>query len=138
MWPFKDKKKEIDYSIFLEELHILCKEWSQNQIGDLPEDELPSQEEINQDILDMRDGIFKRVLPFIQSSKSIVDDQPNDSQNLQTLSQLIEKYKGFEKTTPIFTKLALSKENDPRYKSGWPLCVIRTVGETWFEQSTST
>ena len=137
MWPFKNKQKETDFTQFLEELHVLCKEWFHNQIHDLPEDELPPQEEIDRDIVDMRDDTFQRVLPFIQSSKSVVDGQPNDTHNLSSLYQLVEKYNGHESTTPIFAKLALSKAGEPKYQAGWSLCVVRVIAEAWLEQSTT-
>jgi len=137
MWPFKKSNEAPDYTEFLEELHLLCKEWFHNQIHDLPEDELPPQEEIDQDIIDMRDDTFQKVLPIIESSNSVRDGLPNDSLNSKVILELVEKYQGHEQNTPIFTKLALSKVNDSRYKIGWPLCVIRTIAETYFEQSTS-
>jgi hypothetical protein len=137
MWPFNKKKKEIDYSEFIEELHIICKEWLHNQIHDLPEDELPPQEDIDQDILDMRNETFERMRPFIDESESIVQGSPNDKHNLNAFSKLIEEYNGHEQTTPIFTKLALSKVDNPKYQKGWPLFVVKTVADTWLEQSTS-
>jgi hypothetical protein len=136
MWPFNKKKTEFNYTDFKDELHILCKEWFHTQIHDLPEDELPPQEEIDQDILDMRDDTFQRVHPFIQSTNAISNGDPDDTANSAALTELLEKYKGHEATTPIFTKLALSKAQEPKYNSGWPLCVIRVVAETWLQQST--
>ena len=136
MWPFNKKKKETDYSEFLDELHMLCKEWFHNQIHDLPEDELPPQEDIDQDILAMRNETYERMQPYIVASDSIVHGQPNDTYNTNALSKLVEAYNGHENTTPIFTKLALSKVDNPKYQNGWPLCVIKTIADTWLKQST--
>lgn len=135
MWPFK-KKQVPDYSYFKAELHTLCKEWFDNQIGHLPKDELPPQEEIDQDVLGMRDEIFRKMLPQIESSNAIRNGGPDDEANLYALETLIEQFRGHGATTPIFTKLALSKADKSEYGSGWPLCVVRIVAESYLGQST--
>ena len=136
MWPFK-KKQVPDYSDFKAELHTLCKQWFDNQIGHLPKDELPPQEEIDQDVLNMRDETFRSMLPCIESSDAMKNGEPDDVANSNALKTLVERYKGHEATTPIFTKLALSKIEKPEYGSGWPLCIVRIIAESNLEQSTA-
>jgi len=134
MWPFR--KKQPDYPELKEELLILCREWFEKQIGDLPEDELPAKEEIEEDILRMRDETFDRVISSVPAEKFLETVRvPNDDENKRALEDLVKAYSGHEDTTPIFTKLALSKIGKPRYQSGWSLCAIRLVAETWLEQS---
>jgi hypothetical protein len=127
----------MDLSGLNEELLILCREWFQNQIGDLDEDDLPSEGEIEDDILDMREEISVRVSPFLESTNALAAGIPNDNGNIEALSELIEKYRGHEANTPIFTKLALSKYGQNQYQGGWPLCTIRVVAEAWLQQSTN-
>ena len=136
MWPFK--KKKIDYTPLLDELYVLSREWFKNQYHDLADDEWPSSEKHEQDILQMRDRTFNRIEPFIKPSKAIHKGQPNDKLNAKAMKELVKKYKGYEKTTPIFTTLALSKVEDDKYQSGWPLCTIRLIAETWLEQTMNT
>ena len=134
MWPFRTKQP--DHPELKEELLILCREWFQHQIGDLPEDELPPDEEIEQDIVQMRDETFKKLISTVTTKKFIgKTNEPDDDENRETLQELVKAYAGHENTTPIFTKLALSKIDEPRYQSGWALCTVRLIAETYFEQS---
>ena len=117
------------------ELLVLCKEWFEGQIGDLPVDELPPDDEIEQDIIQMRDDTLRRVQDSLLRTDAIQKGKPDDAANSSALSELIRRYSGNESTTPIFTKLALSKYGVERYQSGWPLCTIRLIAETWAEDS---
>lgn len=117
------------------ELLVLCREWFEGQIGDLPAEELPSNDEIEEDILQMRDDTLRRVKDRLLSTDAVQRGRPNDVANSSALSELIQRYSTHETTTPIFTKLALSKHGDARYQSGWPLCAIRLVADTWAEDS---
>lgn len=63
MWPFSNKQP--DFPELKEELLTLCREWFKKQIGDLPENDLPPMEEIEKDILQMRDETFDRVTSFV-------------------------------------------------------------------------
>lgn len=135
MWPFKNKQVP-DYREFKAALHTVCEEWFDHQIGHLQKDELPPQEEIDQDVADMRVETFRRMLPHIESSNAIRSGEPDNAANSSALNSLIQQYKGYEATTPIFAKLALSKADEPAYAGGWPLCVVRVVAETYLEQST--
>ena len=134
MWPFEPKQQ--NFRELKDELLILCKEWFKRQIGHLPNEELPPQEEIEQDIRQMRDETYERVIASVPVNKYLQKSKtPDDEKNRLALEQLAEAYAGHETTTPIFTKLALSKIDEPRYQSGWPLCAIRLVAETDLEQS---
>ena len=121
-----------------DELLLLCREWFDGQIGDLPEDELPPRSEIEQDIVQMRDETLERIKEFISDSDAIAKSVPNDAANWEAMNELSKKYSGHEATTPIFTKLALSKQSDDRYQTGWPLCTIRLIAESYLKQSTGT
>ena len=134
MWPFRSKNRE--FTEIKEELMVICREWFQCQVGDLPADERPPQEEIEQDIIQMRDETYHRVISAVPRKKFLRDDgRPSDAENARALKLLVERYAGHEDSTPIFTKLALAKVSEPRYQSGWPLCMIRLVAETWLDQS---
>ena len=119
-----------------DELLLLCREWFDGQIGDLPEDELPPESEIEQDIIQMRDETLERIKEYISGTDAISNHVPNDAANSKAMKELSGKYSGHEATTPIFTKLALSKQLDDRYQGGWPLCTIRLIAETYLKQST--
>ena len=127
--------KRKDYPELKEEFLVLCREWFQVQIGHLPPDELPPQSEIEQDISEMRDDTLNRIRATIRRANAIRRGQPDDAANADALTQLIEAYSGHEAKTPVFTRLALSKCDEPRYHSGWPLCAVRLIAETWLEQS---
>ena len=136
MWPFKTK--QYDFPELKEELLLLCREWFKGQIKDLPEDELPPKEEIERDIIQMRDETFERIISTVPTKKFLGNDNtPNDVENEKVFKGLVDAYAGHENTTPIFTILALSKVSELRYQSGWPLCTVRLVAETWLEQSVS-
>ena len=117
------------------ELHLLCREWFEGQIGHLPPDELPPQEEIEADVLEMRNDVYRKLSPMLKSSSALRGRKPNDAENDTTLANLVSAYSGRESTTPILTKLALSKRGDERYQTGWPLCTIRLIAEAWLEES---
>ena len=134
MWPFKPKQQ--NFPELRDELLILCREWFERQIGDLLKEELPPQEEIEEDILQMRDETYARIISSVPVDKYLHKSKsPDDETNRLSLKGLVEAYAGHEATTPIFTKLALSKIDEPRYQSGWPLFAIRVVAETYLEQS---
>lgn len=134
MWPFKSRQQ--DFPELKDELLVLCREWFKHQIGDLPKYELPPQEEIEEDILQMRDETYDRLMSSVPVNKYLQKStSPNDEANKMALEELVKAYSGHEKTTPIFTKLALSKIDEPRYQNGWALCAIRLVAETYLEQS---
>ena len=136
MWPFKRKQQE--FPELRDELLALCREWFQNQIGDLPDDELPTNEEIEADIVQMRDETFARVISSVPVNKFLSkNNTPDDEENKRILAELVKTYAGHENTTPIFTKLALSKINEPRYQNGWALCSVRLIAESYLEQSVS-
>ena len=127
--------KKNDFSELEDEMLLLCREWFCGQIGDLPEDELPSRSEIEQDIVQMRDETLDRVRATLANSNAIKNRAPDDAANLEALNELSKKYVGHEATTPIFTKLALSKRGDDRYQKGWPLCAVRLIAESYLKQS---
>ena len=134
MWPFKKKAQE--FPELKEELLVLSREWFKNQIGNLPEDELPPEKEIEADIVQMRDETFARIISSVPVQRYLTNsNEPADEKNTKALGEIIVAYSGHEDTTPIFTKLALSKVDEPRYQSGWGLCAIRLIAETWLEQS---
>ena len=114
---------------------MLCEQWFAGQLKDVPEDELPPKEEINRDMIEMRDEVFSRILPTLEAAECLSDGEPDDAANSKQLNRLVGEYEGLEATTPIFTKLALSKADQQDYQSGWPLCTIRLVAETYLKQS---
>lgn len=128
--------KKKDFPELEDELLVLCREWFDGQIGDLPEDELPPQSEIEEDIAQMRNETLDRIKSVLANSDAIRNRAPDDAANSDALRALSEKYIGHEATTPIFTKLALSKHGVDRYQSGWPQCAVRLIAETYLEQST--
>ena len=84
----------------------------------------------------MRDETFSRVISSVPVSKFLMQNNiPDDEENKKALAELVKAYSGHDNTTPLFTKLALSKTDEPRYQSGWALCTIRLVAETYLEQS---
>lgn len=136
MWPFKSDQNE--FSEFHTELLLLCEEWFQGQIRDLPEDELPPSAEIEADIVRMRTRTSARILSAVTLSRFLdAAGRPDDGRNRDALRSLMSAYQGHEATTGIFVTLALAKAAEPRYQSGWPLVTIRAIAETWLEQSTS-
>ena len=86
------------------ELHLLCREWFEGQIGHLPPDELPPQEEIEADVLEMRNDVYRKLSPMLKSSSALRGRKPNDAENDTTLANLVSAYSGRESTTPILTK----------------------------------
>lgn len=118
-----------------DELLVLCREWFDGQIGDLPADELPPQSEIEQDIVEMRDETLQRILKILANSDALRNRVPDDAANSKAMTELVERYVGHEATTPIFTKLALSKRGTEGYQNGWSLCAIRLIAETYLDQS---
>lgn len=136
MWPFS--KKRDGFPELEKELLVLCEEWFERQIGHLPKDELPARDEIEEDIVQMRDGTYQRIIAAVPPRRFLDGTEgPDDRQNRQTLAELLDAYRGHERTTPIFVALALSKVDDPRYQQGWPLAAIRLIAEVWLDQSTS-
>ena len=134
MWPFK--KKQRDFPEIRDELLLLCREWFQFQIGDLPDDDLPPQEEIEADIVQMRDETFDRLISSVPADRFLQKSGiPDDEKNRRALAALVKAYAGHDRTTPIFTKLALAKVDEPRYRGGWALCTLRLIAETYLEQS---
>jgi hypothetical protein len=116
-------------------VETLTREWFQGQLGDLPPDELPGKDELEADIRDMRDSVLRRVAVVLRSSDALKGGKPDDSANAAAMTRLVIAYKGIEPSTPIFTKLALSKVGTPAYQAGWPLCAIRVIAETFLPQS---
>lgn len=116
-------------------VEILTREWFEGQLGDLPRDELPEEEVLEADIADMRDGVLRRVAGVLSASDAMTNGRPDDAANSAAMVRLVEAFAGLERTTPIFTKLALSKVNDPEYRSGWRLCAIRVIAETYLPQA---
>ena len=112
----------------------LTREWYEQQTGDLPPDELPEQEILIVDIAEMRDNVMRRVSEVLENSDALAGGIPDDAANTAALIRLVEAYEGLESMTPVFTQLALSKASDPAYQSGWRLCAIRVVAETWLSQ----
>ena len=119
-----------------DELFLLCREWFDQQLGDLPPSKKPAKAKMEHDALEMRDRTMLRLEDAIARSDAIVKRKPNDVANLKAMSELTRKYSGHEAMTPIFTKLALSKSSDDRYQKGWSLCAIRLVAESYLKQST--
>ena len=134
MWLIN--KRQQDYPELKDELLALCREWFQKQMRDLPEDELPAKEEIETDMVRMRDEIVTRIVTCAPAKNLLKENKvPDDEGNKRAIAELVEAYSGHEDKTPFFTTLALSKINEPRYQSGWPLCTIRLIAEAWLEQS---
>ncbi|MDM4769971.1 hypothetical protein [Solimonas sp. SE-A11] len=111
-------------------IDALVREWFKGQTAGLAPDELPSPEEMEEDISEMRARVLAKLEPALEHGNCTTNRVPNDSVNSRVLGDLVESYKGLEKKTPIFTSLALSKRNQPGYMSGWPLCAIRLIAET--------
>lgn len=128
------KKKR--YPELEDELFLLCSEWFDGQLGDLPASKKPAKAKIEQDALEMRDRTLRSLEDAIARSDAISKRKPNDVANLKAMSELTRMYSGHEATTPIFTKLALAKHTDDRYQEGWPLCAIRLIAESYLKQST--
>lgn len=120
-----------DYPELEDELLVLCREWFDGQIGELPDDELRPQSEIEHDIIQMRDATLDRINKLLSNSDATRNRAPDDIANLNALTELLKKYAGHEATTPIFTKLALSKRGVDRYQNGWPLCTVRLIAESF-------
>lgn len=136
MWSFK--KERSHFPELKEELLTLCQEWFAGQISDIPEDELPPHEEIELDAIQMRDRTYDRVLAAVPPRRFLdAAALPDDERNRRALSELTRAYVGHERTTPIFVHLAFSKLHEPLYQSGWPLCALRLIAETYLEQSTT-
>jgi hypothetical protein len=116
-------------------VEILSREWFQGQVGDLPPNELPDKQEMEDDIADMRDDILRRVDHVLSASDAVKNGEPNDLANRAAIVRLVEEYSDLDQSVPIFTKLALSKVNDPAYRSGWRLCAIRIIAETYLPEA---
>jgi hypothetical protein len=90
-------------------LEVLTREWFQNQIRDLPPDELPPVEEMESDIADMRDETLQRVARAFDNTDCTRDGRPNDRANAAAIERLAAAFVGLERTTPIFAKLPYRK-----------------------------
>ena len=112
----------------------LTRQWFEGQTADLPPEELPEQEFLVVDIADMRDNVLRRISEVLENSDALAGGIPDDAANAAAMIRLVEAYEGLESTTPVFTQLALSKASDPAYQSGWRLCAIRVIAETWLSE----
>jgi hypothetical protein len=121
-------------ALLVSAVETLTREWFRGQLADLPPDELPGKKELEADIVDMRDSVIRRIVATLKSSDALKNGLPNDPANAAALARLVIEYKELEPATPIFTKLALSKVGDPAYRTGWTLCAIRVIAETWLPQ----
>ena len=136
MWPFE--RKDAGLPELHAELLVLCEAWFERQIGDVPKDELPPRDEIEDDIVRMRDGVFGRVIGAVPSDAFLDETgRPDDARNRARLEALADAYRGHEATTPILVGIALAKANEPGYGAGWPLAAVRLVAKAWLEQSTT-
>ncbi len=115
-------------------IHLLAEEWFEGQTADLSPEQLPPRDELEDDIAEFTDDVVERILPAFQATDCQRDGHPNDPANRAALSRLRNDYVGLEKTTPIFTALALSKHDEPPFSAGWPLCAIRLIAEIWLPQ----
>jgi len=118
-----------DAGTLADAVETLVREWFKGQIGDLPPDELPPEDEIEADIESMRDEALASIARLQATTDSVKDGRPNDAANRSALDRLASEYRGLERATPIFTALALSKRGLPEYASGWRLCAIRLIAE---------
>jgi hypothetical protein len=113
----------------------LTREWFANQTGDLPADELPGRDVLDSDVVEMRDNVIRRISEVLETSDALADGIPDDAANAAAVARLVDAYEGLDDTTTIFTKLALSKAGDPAFQSGWRLCAIRVIAETWLPEA---
>lgn len=113
----------------------LTREWFDEQLRDLSPEERQDQGLLEDDIAEMRDNVIRRISGVLETSDALADGVPDDAANAAAMARLVEAYEGLDSTTPVFTKLALSKADDPAYRSGWRLCAIRVIAETWLPQA---
>lgn len=125
------KRKPVDVSEHLRgPIEGWVREWMAAQMADVPEDECPSAEELEDDILRMRDEVLSRQQLTLSQFDGVRAGSPDDANNASALQRLVAAFAGQEANTPIFTALVLSKLGQPGYASGWPLCALRVVLET--------
>ena len=113
----------------MEVLQAFCLEWHKNQYAGLSKRSWPSEKELTKKVNKMADGTIEDLVKLAATTDALSGDTPNDATNRARLKELKGAYEGLEKVTPIFTTLALSKENNVAYQTGWPLCLVRLVAE---------
>ena len=125
------KRKPVDVGSHLKgPIEAWVREWMVGQLADLPDDERPSEDELEDDIVRMRDEVLSRQQPTLNPFDGLRAGVPDDAVNRAALQRLKAAFAGMEADTPIFTSLVLAKIGQPDFASGWPLCALRVVLET--------
>lgn len=99
-------------------LHALVSEWMAGQLADLPDDEKPPQQELDDDIVHMREEALARLMPTFQGCDALSRGEPEDEANASALRRLQASYAGLEAGTPIFTMAGLVQGGTAQSRAG--------------------